>query len=307
MAGAGGHLEELWMLRPRLVGVPGEVTWVTADTPQSRSLLRGERLIFIPKSKPRDAWATAATAGRAFEVLRQGNWSAVVSTGSLPAVPFLTLARARGIPCHFIESAARVDAPSLSARILECIPGVHRYGQYRWWARDRWRFRGSVFDGFRTVGTPGRPIRRVVVTIGSSRYGFRRLVEAVRRALPEDVEVLWQTGSTDVSGLGIDAVATLPAAELFDAMSRADLVVAHAGVGSAVMALRAGKCPVLLPRRRRDGEHADDHQRQLVRVLGGALLAVAADPGSLSYEHLVRAAGRSAVEEDVAPFLLEAG
>lgn len=298
VAGAGGHLEELWLLRPRLVGVPGEVSWATPDTVQSRALLEGERLLPIPGSHPRDLRGTLATARHAFEVLRRGGWSAVVSTGSLPAVPFFVVARALGIPCHFIESAARVDEPSLSARILERVPGVHRYGQYRTWTATRqdWHFRGSVFDGFVAVPGPRRPVRRVVVTVGSSRYGFRRLVDDVRRVLPPDAEVLWQTGATDVSDLPLDASVALPATELAHAMAEADLVVAHAGVGSALMALRAGRCPVLLPRARSHGEHVDDHQRQVASALADAGLAVVAEPGALAGEHLVRAGGAAVVQ-----------
>lgn len=307
IAGGGGHLEELWLLRPRLTGVPEEVTWVTPDTPQSRSLLAGERIEPIPKSDPRDVGATLATARRAHQVLRARSWGALVSTGSLPAVPFLTLARARGIPCHFIESAARVDDPSLTARILERVPGVHLYSQHCSWQRHRWVFRGSVFDGFRALQGADLPIRRVVVTAGSSRASFRRMVDAVRRVLPRDAEVLWQTGATDVSDLGIEARPVLPAAELAEAMTRADIVVAHAGVGSALMALRAGKCPLLLPRSRAFGEHVDDHQHQVANALGATGLAVAVEPDALDAGHLVRAA-RTAVAApgQPVPFVLAA-
>ncbi|MGH9087381.1 MAG: glycosyltransferase [Acidimicrobiales bacterium] len=308
VAGAGGHLEEMWLLRPRLVGVPAEVSWATPDTVQSRALLRGERLVPIPRSNPRDVRGTLSTARNAFELLRRGGWTAVVSTGSLPAVPFLTIARALGIPCHFIESAARVDEPSMSARILERVPGVHRYGQYRTWTTTRqdWHFRGSVFDGFIAVPGPGGPVRRVVVTVGSSRYGFRRLVDDVRRVLPPDVEVLWQTGSTDVSDLPIDGRVALPATELADQIARADLVIAHAGVGSALMALRAGKCPILLPRQSSRGEHVDDHQHQVAAALADAGLAVVAQPGSLAEEHLTRAMGSAtALAAEPAPFVLQ--
>ena len=42
VASTGGHLVELMRLRPRLTGIGDEVTWVTFDTPQSRSMLAGE-------------------------------------------------------------------------------------------------------------------------------------------------------------------------------------------------------------------------------------------------------------------------
>lgn len=301
VAGGGGHLEELWLLRSRLVGISSEVTWATPDTPQSRSLLGHEDRISVVDCQPRDVRATLATTRHALKIVRPDRWDQVVSTGSLVAVPFLTVARARGIPCHYIESAARVVGPSLSAQILERVPGVHRYRQSPEWHRDGWSYRGSVFDGFETTRAKSRPLRHVVVTVGTNRYGFRRLVDSVLRALPSHVEVTWQTGATDLSGLGIRAIPTLSARATFEAMQRADVVVCHAGVGSAVTAMRAGKFPILVPRRRAHGEHVDDHQEQIAAMLDRMGLAFWVEPDQLDTEVLVRAAQRAVIRSDEAP------
>lgn len=304
VAGAGGHLEELFLLRPRLVGISDRVTWVTADTPQSRCLLAGEERIFIPKSNPHDVGATLRTTGRALSVVRRGKWDQVVSTGSLPAVPFLTVARAQGMACHFIESAARVTGPSLSARILERVPGVHRYGQYDW-GRENWSYRGSVFDSFAPTVRPGGTVRRILVTIGVNGYGFARLIEAVRRAAPAEAEIVWQTGSTDVSGMDIEAIPSMATEDLVVAMRRADVVIAHAGVGSTIMALQAGKCPVLVPRERAHREHVDDHQKEIASRLARAGLAMTCDPPGLNGDILAEAARRQIVRSEFAsPFVL---
>jgi UDP-N-acetylglucosamine transferase subunit ALG13 len=56
----------------------------------------------------------------------------------------------------------------------------------------------------------------------------------------------------------------------------ADAVVTHAGVGSILCARRAGHLPVVVPRRRRYGEHVDDHQVELTQELDalGAVVAL---------------------------------
>jgi UDP-N-acetylglucosamine transferase subunit ALG13 len=304
VAGAGGHLEELWMLRPRLVGISERVTWVTSDTPQSRALLGDEDRVFIPKSRPHDVGATLVSARRALSVLRPDTFDQVVSTGSLPAVPFLAIGRARGMTCHFIESAARVDGPSLSARLLERVPGVHRYGQYEW-NRPNWSYRGSVFDGFAPSSNPEGQPRRIVVTVGVSGLPFGRLIEAVLRAAPEGAEILFQTGSTDVSDLDIAAQPTMATEDLLAAMRSADVVVAHGGVGSAIMAMQAGKCPVLVPRERAHREHVDDHQREVASSLARAGLALMCDPPSLDGDLLAEAARRQVVSNrHASPFVL---
>jgi UDP-N-acetylglucosamine--N-acetylmuramyl-(pentapeptide) pyrophosphoryl-undecaprenol N-acetylglucosamine transferase len=307
VANAGGHLEELWLLRGRFAHGEGPRAWVTFDSPQARSLLEGEECIFAEPSQPRDIATMLRNAAQARRVLGRGGWEAVISTGSVMAVPFLSLARARGIPCHFIESAARTKVPSLTGRLLEFVPGVHRYSQYEGWSAWRkWVFRGSVFDAFGPAEPIEEPqIRRVVVTVGSNSYDFGRLIEGVRRAIPADAEVLWQTGHTDVSRFDIVATPFLPSAELAEAMRVADLVVAHAGVGSALAALQAGHLPLLVPRRKHHGEHVDDHQIQIARHLMDRGIAIECDASDLSAAVAMRAAGSRAVPVDAPPFTLD--
>lgn len=290
VAAAGGHLEELWQLRPRLEPDPGDVVWVTSDSPQARSLLRGEQRLFAPPARPRDAGAAIANLRFARHVLALGDWTDVVSTGPLVAVPFLALARAHGVRAHFVESLARVAAPSLSATILERIPGVRCYAQYDWWRRPSWLYRGSVLDGYGAAPAGHGRLERVVVALGTSCYGFGRLVRRLLAALPARCEVLWQTGSTDVRGLGLDARPFVREDELAAAMAEADLVIAHAGAGSALAAMRAGRAPLLVPRRAGHREHVDDHQAQIAAELARRGLATTCEADELDQELLQRAA-----------------
>ena len=104
--------------------------------------------------------------------------------------------------------------------------------------------------------------------------------------------MLWQVGASDVAGLGIQARVTVPAHEMRDAIAAADLVVAHAGIGSALTALDAGVCPVLLPRRLAHHEHVDDHQLMIAEDLERRGLAVSRDPDQLTAADLVTAMSR---------------
>ena len=111
--------------------------------------------------------------------------------------------------------------------------------------------------------------------------------------LPPEVEVLWQTGATDVTEFGIDSVYALPEKELSEAMREADVVVTHAGVGTALAALEVGKCPVMAPRLAAHGEAVDDHQVQIAEQLSERGLAVTVDAEEIAFEHLLDAAGRT--------------
>src|SRR4051812_1211755 len=265
VASSGGHLTQLHHLRRRLRGLGDDVLWVTFDTPQTRALLDGEDVLFVKWIGSRDYRHVMTNGLYARKVLREHDVSAVVSTGAAIALSYLPLARSHGIPCHYIESATRSCGPSTSGRLLARVPGMNLYAQHANWADDVWHYEGSVFDGFegRPKRFPRSVLRRVVVTLGTHDYGFRRLVQHLVNILPPETEVLWQTGATEVSDLGIEARAAMPADELTAAIREADVVVAHAGVGSALCALDVGKCPVLVPRRARHGEHVDDHQCEI--------------------------------------------
>lgn len=294
VAAAGGHLHELVELVPRFAGASlGEITWVTFDTAQSRSVLAGADVVFAPYPHPRDLVVSIRHLALAHRIFAERRFSHVISTGSSVAVPFLWRGALAGSSCHYIESATRLDRPSLTGRILARSPRVQCYTQQAGWPDPPWLSRGSVFDGFapRQSTAPSRPLRRLLVAAGSSSsYGFRRMIEEMVKIVPPDTEVLWQTGSTDVTGIAIDARPAVPEHELAEAARRADVVVTHAGVGLSLLALSSGRCPILVPRRRHLGEHVDDHQVEVASMLVSRGLALDGGDGRLSLALLERAA-----------------
>jgi len=304
VASAGGHLTQLHQLLPRLKGLPAPYTWVTFDTPQARSVLAGENVVFARYTAPRDVTAVLANGHLAAKMLASGRYDAVVSTGSAVALSFLPLAAAAGISTHYIESATRVLGPSTTGRLLAKVPGINLYTQHPGWADRNWKHVGGVFDGYTAALTSPRPIRKVVVTLGTMRtYEFRRLLERMVAILPADIEVLWQTGCTDTDGLPIKGRLGVPAAELEQAMRDADVVVTHAGTGSALAALAAGKVPILVPRSAERGEHVDSHQQQTGTELARRGLAVSVDADDLGASHLITVASLRAERVEDPPVI----
>lgn len=295
-ASNGGHLKQLHRLRPRLQGVSEPFHWVTFDTPQARSLLEGETVHYVPFIGGRDPRNVARNFPYARRILRETGAEALVSTGSAIAIPYFSVGRLRRRQCHWIESAARMEGPSMTGRIVSRLPGVKLYSQYESWAGGRWQYRGAVFDSFAGVEATGAAppqIRKAVVTLGTYKgTPYTRIVKRLLEILPPEVEVLWQTGATDVSDLGIESVYALPEKELSEAMAAADVVVTHAGVGTALAALEVGKCPVMAPRLAAHGEAVDDHQVQIAAQLSERGLAVTVDAEQIAFDHLVEAAGR---------------
>jgi UDP-N-acetylglucosamine--N-acetylmuramyl-(pentapeptide) pyrophosphoryl-undecaprenol N-acetylglucosamine transferase len=294
VASTGGHLKELHYLHRRLAHVGGPFRWATFDTPQSRSLLAGETVDFVPFVDSRDLVNVMRNVSAARRVLADTELDTVVSTGAAVALPFMALARARRLFCHYIESSTRADGPSITGRLLSRLPGVHLYAQYPDWARERWGYSGSVFDSFQlsdATHAPRKRLRKVVVTVGTCHHDFSRLIRRLLEILPADAEVLWQTGNTDTSGLGISAHYEIPERDLMQAMREADVVVSHAGAGTAIAALEVGKCPVIVPRRLAREEQIDDHQTQIARELGDRGLSISVEADELGYDDLLAASG----------------
>lgn len=306
VAATGGHLAELVRLSPRLVDLPARRLWVTFDTIQSRTLLAGEDVIFIPFTAPRAIGAVLRNVVNARSIMDAHNVVAAVSTGSAVANSFLPLARAKGIPCFYIECSARTHGPSVTGRALGAVPGVRRFTQFERWEGPRWSYAGSVFDSFvpsDQVVAPSNPLS-VVVTVGTLAYSFRRLFARLSAILPPDSEVLWQTGQTPVHGLAVNATPFIDPDSLDQAMRRADVVIAHAGIGSALASLDAGRPPILVPRRKRYGEHVDDHQLEIAETLSARGVGHTWDADELTVDRILQAASQRVVSDDLRPMRL---
>lgn len=302
VASTGGHLAQLFRLVTRIPQLSDEQTWVTFDTPQSRSLLVGRDVRHLPYTGSRAYAQTLRNTWTARGVLGARRYDRVISTGAAPALSFLPLARLHGAEPIYIESAARSEGPSMTGRLLSRVPGVRLYTQYEQWANARWSYAGSVFDSFEAApGAGSGKLERIVLTLGTiGGFGFVRLLERLIAIVPPEATVLWQVGDTDADHLPIDAVQSMPSSELDAAMRAADVVVAHAGIGSALSALDAGRCPILVPRERAHGEHVDDHQALIATALDARGIALMRSPDVLSREDLLEAAGRG-VRSSAAP------
>jgi UDP-N-acetylglucosamine transferase subunit ALG13 len=112
----------------------------------------------------------------------------------------------------------------------------------------------------------------IFVTVGNARQSFRRLLEAVDSLAGEgvwgDEPVFLQTGNDEAfRPRHSEYKSFLHADEFQHLMGEADVIVTHGGCGTILNAFQLGKIPVVMPRRRKYGEHINDHQMQLVAAL----------------------------------------
>lgn len=281
VADAGGHLLEGKVIH-RLLYAHLNTTWYTADTVMSRSLLCNDTAMFARRRVlPRRPDLALVEFGVALRCVRALRPDVIVSTGSAVALPWLVaavLTRRRAI---FHESAARVVAPSLTGRLLEHVPGVERYTQHpmampriraRRWLHSHSTLElaqaGSSRRGQIEPRTSHTTRPRLFVTVGTYEYSFVRLFERLETVVPDEWDIVWQVGHAGTYRPTRGEVHEfIDYDRVLDETRRADVIITHAGVGSILTVLEAGRLPTVVARRRCHGEIADDHQLEVLAAL----------------------------------------
>ena len=125
----------------------------------------------------------------------------------------------------------------------------------------------------------------IFVTVGSN-LRFDRLVRAVDAWAERNPEVALfaQVGDTDAPPRHVEWTARLSPDEFRARVRAADLVVAHAGMGTILTALTLGRPLLVLARQAARGETRNDHQIATARVLAArGLVTAAADEEDLGH------------------------
>lgn len=141
----------------------------------------------------------------------------------------------------------------------------------------------------------------IFVTVGTHHQPFGRLLDSLTGLEDQDLVVQYGPAAPPP---GIErAFAYLPFDQMLRYYGEAEKVITHAGVGSILCARRAGHTPVVVPRRGDLGEHVDEHQAELVRVLERRGTVVAVWDTDLLPEILGTSPARSESVAEVEPAL----
>ena len=109
----------------------------------------------------------------------------------------------------------------------------------------------------------------IFLTVGSA-DPFDRMVRAVDEwaASRGRTDVYAQIGVGQYQPRHIQAVRFMSPAEFRERVHAAQLLLAHAGMGSIITALEAGRPMIIMPKLPRLGEHRNDHQVATAKRLG---------------------------------------
>ena len=214
--------------------------------------------------------------------LRRVRPEVVVTSGAGVVVPYCVIARALGARIIYMETMARVTSGSRAGRVLSRIADS---------TLVQWPESLEVYPGARRCSPPlleqgeteAVPHRRgTFVALGTHWQPFTRLMAMVEEAvaaglLPEPVTA--QVGDFSYPSQRITTVTSLPPDELAELMRTSEIVICHGGAGIIATAIRAGRRPLALARRERDGEHIDDHQQEIVSKLSSLGLVAPLEHG----------------------------
>lgn len=120
----------------------------------------------------------------------------------------------------------------------------------------------------------------IFATIGTTEP-FDRLLRALDAV--RDEELVVQCGDSVARPAHATCVDYVTFDELSAYMRTARVVISHAGVGTIMAALAAGKRPIVVPRLAGFDEAVDDHQVELARRLDSRqLVTIVEDPSTLA-------------------------
>ena len=113
---SGGHLTHLYMLKP--VWEKHERFWVTFDKEDARSLLKNEVMYPCYFPTNRNLINLVRNTAVAWRLLRKERPDVIISSGAAVAVPLFYLGKLFGAKLIYIEVFDRIDAPTLTGRLV---------------------------------------------------------------------------------------------------------------------------------------------------------------------------------------------
>jgi UDP-N-acetylglucosamine transferase subunit ALG13 len=267
----GGHLEQA-LRRVNQLEIGEGVTFFVPRNSQSESRLDGFKHDYVANVRSRDIYGLIKVFFQLLLFLKKRDFDYVLSTGAGVAIACRILCYLKNIDFIYIESIARQASPSMTGKILAQMRTKNLYSESKFFDETKWMYIDSLFSEYhsfsRVPAERESDSLKIFVTVGTvHQYEFQRLVNLVNSVLVESDRVVWQIGPLNGLNLNGEVFKELSAAEFTENLSKADVVITHAGVGSVLNILDAGKYPILIPRRAEHGEHIDDHQLEIASVV----------------------------------------
>jgi beta-1,4-N-acetylglucosaminyltransferase len=108
----------------------------------------------------------------------------------------------------------------------------------------------------------------IFVTVGNDYRNFDRLLKKMDKIAPLiPSEIVIQRGYSRYLPKNTKHFEFVSMNKAIEYIRRSQLVISHAGIGTIILCKEYGVPIIILPRRRRYGEHMNDHQLEITKVL----------------------------------------
>jgi UDP-N-acetylglucosamine--N-acetylmuramyl-(pentapeptide) pyrophosphoryl-undecaprenol N-acetylglucosamine transferase len=283
-ASGGGHIRQLLDLEG--AWSRHDHVFISEDTALSRSLVHKYPVHFLRHfalgqirrdGLPKAVWAGLQNFWQSARIAFKLRPDIVISTGAGTVFFFVLWAKLLGAKFILIETFARFHTPSTFARVAALFAN-HIIVQSE--ALTKAFPNAAVFDPLEILDNP-RPSKKkfLFATVGVT-FPFDRMIGMVAQ-LKESGEifedVVFQTGIGGLAPAGAEAFETLSFDRVISYLHEADIVVCHGGTGSVITALREGCRTIVVPRAFENGEHYDNHQREITNAFAARGLVIAAN------------------------------
>ena len=108
----------------------------------------------------------------------------------------------------------------------------------------------------------------ILVLLGTQDKPFKRLLNAVLKAKENNIindKVIAQIGCTNFKSDKIETFDYTTKEEIEKLIDKARYVITHAGVGTIIECISKDKKVIVVPRRKKYGEHTNDHQLEITK------------------------------------------
>jgi len=200
-----------------------------------------------------------------FQILIREKPKIIMSTGpSLLTIPTFYFGKFIGAKTIFIENIARFN-PSISGRMV--YPIVNKLFVRTHQLLKKYGQKAELYDNYNNNGNRNIISRNkkniIFVTTGSSNYPYNRLIKKMDNIAPKlPLPVIMQIGNIMYKPKNTMFFSFCESNELKKYYERADIVVGHAGGGTFLDMVKFGVRGIMLPRIKKYGEAAHNHQQE---------------------------------------------
>jgi len=108
----------------------------------------------------------------------------------------------------------------------------------------------------------------IFVTVGNDFRDFSRLIKKVDEITPHlPHEIVIQRGYSRYRPQNTKHFDFVPIDTAMEYIKMSELVISHAGIGTIILCKEYGIPIIILPRRKKYGEHMNDHQMEIAKIL----------------------------------------